>query len=502
MKSTFQKTVLLFLVIISSLSYSQSIHFSSPTNGQIITNENYGSTETQVYVSLLYGYTTSGTGWCCAFVKLFTDQGNYNSQNPNVIPTYFYRQPGTYNWRIELWEYNVIGESFKRAEQTITFYVKHTLHIQNNFSEGTINVDGNNSSSGTSVYKFTGANLTVGAIDQSYADYNRIWNTGSTNPSNWLRKSRTGSQLQISGATARNYNYSVVSNDNGATITADMKKVCNVTFQTGGVGIGNNNGTISIVNGPSGTSPVTGTVVENNNITANFPNDFWCNNIHYLRNGAASVTLTPNSHTVSTKQYTGYPEWPAGTPRNLVSSHVPGQRITLSWTAHPNQNVTKYEIWKKELPGLTPVKVTEVTGTSWTDNYVYNPSGNIIYYDVRAYYSAEGTTSPESWISTLAGYSWKSAVLESEKISDYSLSNYPNPFNPTTRIEYQLSQAGFVTLKVYNALGKEIAILVNERMEEGKYQVEFNGSDQPSGIYFCQYTVNDYVQTMKMLMVK
>ena len=64
--------------------------------------------------------------------------------------------------------------------------------------------------------------------------------------------------------------------------------------------------------------------------------------------------------------------------------------------------------------------------------------------------------------------------------------NYPNPFNPTTTIKYQIPELSFVTLKVYDVLGNEIATLVNEEKPVGNYEVEFNASELSSGIYFYQ----------------
>ncbi len=64
--------------------------------------------------------------------------------------------------------------------------------------------------------------------------------------------------------------------------------------------------------------------------------------------------------------------------------------------------------------------------------------------------------------------------------------NYPNPFNPSTIINYQIPQQEFVTIKVYDILGNEIAILVNEEKPAGSYEVEFNASSLPSGVYFYQ----------------
>jgi parallel beta-helix repeat protein len=80
--------------------------------------------------------------------------------------------------------------------------------------------------------------------------------------------------------------------------------------------------------------------------------------------------------------------------------------------------------------------------------------------------------------------------------------NYPNPFNPTTKIEFQLSNSGFVSLKVYNVLGNEIKTLINEEMSVGKYDVEFNGESLSSGIYFYKITVGNFVDVKKMTLLK
>ncbi|MCL5027846.1 MAG: M4 family metallopeptidase [Bacteroidetes bacterium] len=80
--------------------------------------------------------------------------------------------------------------------------------------------------------------------------------------------------------------------------------------------------------------------------------------------------------------------------------------------------------------------------------------------------------------------------------------NYPNPFNPTTAINYQLSSFSFVSLKVYNILGKKIAVLVNKEQAAGDYRIMFDGNNLPSGIYFYQLRVGSTVQTKKMVLMK
>jgi hypothetical protein len=90
-----------------------------------------------------------------------------------------------------------------------------------------------------------------------------------------------------------------------------------------------------------------------------------------------------------------------------------------------------------------------------------------------------------------------------EIVKNYALfQNYPNPFNPTTTINYQLPQTGNVTLKIYDILGREVATLVNEQKNQGRYSVNFDASSLASGVYIYRIKVNDYVCSKKMLMIK
>lgn len=84
----------------------------------------------------------------------------------------------------------------------------------------------------------------------------------------------------------------------------------------------------------------------------------------------------------------------------------------------------------------------------------------------------------------------------------YLRQNYPNPFNPETRINYEVRLAGLITLKVYDALGNEIATLVNEKKTPGIYTADFFGSSLPSGVYYYKISLADYSDTRKMVLVK
>lgn len=88
-------------------------------------------------------------------------------------------------------------------------------------------------------------------------------------------------------------------------------------------------------------------------------------------------------------------------------------------------------------------------------------------------------------------------------VFDYNLAqNYPNPFNPNTTINYQLPTTCLVTLKIYDVLGKEVAVLVNEEKQVGSYKINFSGSDLASGIYFYTLRANNFVQNRKMVLLK
>ena len=80
--------------------------------------------------------------------------------------------------------------------------------------------------------------------------------------------------------------------------------------------------------------------------------------------------------------------------------------------------------------------------------------------------------------------------------------NYPNPFNPSTKISFKIPQTSIVQIKVYDVLGNEISSLINEEKPAGQYELTFDGTDLPSGVYFYQLKVGDFVLTKKMLLLK
>jgi len=97
--------------------------------------------------------------------------------------------------------------------------------------------------------------------------------------------------------------------------------------------------------------------------------------------------------------------------------------------------------------------------------------------------------------------------VEEEQIADlptayYLSNNFPNPFNPSTKIKYSVPQTSTVQMKVFDVLGKEIETLVNEEKPVGTYELNWNAANLPSGVYFYRLKAENFVQTRKMILLK
>jgi hypothetical protein len=94
-------------------------------------------------------------------------------------------------------------------------------------------------------------------------------------------------------------------------------------------------------------------------------------------------------------------------------------------------------------------------------------------------------------------------IKEKELLNSFSLlQNYPNPFNPSTRIKYSIEKSQYVSLTVYDVLGNEVEILVNKEIQAGNYEVEWNASQNPCGIYFYHLKADGKTLVKKMCLIK
>ena len=141
------------------------------------------------------------------------------------------------------------------------------------------------------------------------------------------------------------------------------------------------------------------------------------------------------------------------------------------------------------------------TGTSYIEQSM-PPAGVTYYYGVTAVDRLQN----ESALSNLMGFNAAGPVAVDESAGlpkEFVLQqNYPNPFNPSTAISYQLSAISFVTLKVFDVLGREVATLVDGVRNAGIHTVQWNASYMPSGVYFYRIVAGNQIQSKTMQLVK
>jgi hypothetical protein len=129
-----------------------------------------------------------------------------------------------------------------------------------------------------------------------------------------------------------------------------------------------------------------------------------------------------------------------------------------------------------------------------SDFYIFLLGNDSLRY---ARWNAGSTFYPFTWTD------YTSVENNDESIQTFQLfQNYPNPFNPGTTISYQLPVSSYVTIKVFDLLGREIKTLVNEEKPSGTYKIDFDAKSLASGIYYYRITVGDYSQTKKMIYLK
>jgi dipeptidyl aminopeptidase/acylaminoacyl peptidase len=190
-----------------------------------------------------------------------------------------------------------------------------------------------------------------------------------------------------------------------------------------------------------------------------------------------------------------------------------------NWIVFQSDRDSDTEIYKMEKDGTEQTRLTNSPGLD--ANADWSPdSSKIAFVSARdgnfeIYIMETDGDNQTRLTSNLAVHNiqpdWKPDVSTGIEIRDAKdevlkgfrlFQNYPNPFNPTTTISYSIPQRSFVSLKVYDVLGNEVAELANEENLAGIYEVEFEASGIASGIYYYQFISNGFVQTSKMILLK
>jgi hypothetical protein len=141
-----------------------------------------------------------------------------------------------------------------------------------------------------------------------------------------------------------------------------------------------------------------------------------------------------------------------------------------------------------------------LTGANFTYSQLTDP-----FFTATTFVGAFGTTNWAAGWSQFNPINYNVGInqISSEVPFNYTLNqNYPNPFNPSTKINFALPKSSFVSLKVFDVTGREVANLVNEKLNVGTYAYEFNAGSLTSGIYFYRINADGFTETKKMMLIK
>lgn len=194
-------------------------------------------------------------------------------------------------------------------------------------------------------------------------------------------------------------------------------------------------------------------------------------------------------------------------PQNVTMTAISGNHPIVSWSSV--SGASGYNIYRANstFGRYSYSFAATTTSTSWTDNSytVQNPrfAPSTNYYRVTALASGlESITSAEVNCGTTYGNSANHGPEPAQTI-EYTLEpNYPNPFNPTTSISYSVKEKGLVTLKIFDVLGREVSVLVNEIKAPGNYRINFNASNLSSGVYIYLLNAGSFSASKKMILTK
>ncbi|MBL7030883.1 MAG: gliding motility-associated C-terminal domain-containing protein [Candidatus Marinimicrobia bacterium] len=399
------------------------------------------------------------------------------------------------------------------------------LKVENNFGGGEVEVNGQSKTSGTILGPFhwmKGIHLTASWHGKPFGGSNQYFvNWQKTDP--YSNDKDLNSSIYIT-LTDADFAQAV-------TYTANYIKGHEVYVENQFNDIGNK-GYLTI-DGIDRILPFTSIVVEDgDSIQVSAPlNPQTYNHIDYefthWSTGSEfhTITVTPTENMTITAHYEGKPKPMINYNFNLILN--PGQKVKMSWNDHPNQNVTRYHIWRqiKYKNGWprdsTLVSIVNRGTTNWTDpTYIVTSSYivDLLEYDVRALYSSENTLAKDDWFVCFG----KSGFLPKESIdqwddlipNEYILTqNFPNPFNPITRIGYALPEVSSVSLVIYDLRGNKVFDRYHEREDVGYKHITWNGKDQkgnpvPAGVYIYKLTAKSnernqvFTQSRKMVILK
>lgn len=204
-------------------------------------------------------------------------------------------------------------------------------------------------------------------------------------------------------------------------------------------------------------------------------------------------------------------------PQDLTASPVPGPgyeyfKAYLTWTANSEPDLSGYEIFREINKNGAEYEnwkyIDFINSTSYTDETMPFLIGGVydIYYKIRARDTDDNTSTFSNTDSiehvTIIPKRATTQNNESVPLTHELKSNYPNPFNASTTISFNIPDDNMVELLVYDVQGREVAKLVNERLLKGTYSVKFYGDNLSSGLYFYKLSTSEFSDIKRMLLIK
>jgi hypothetical protein len=183
----------------------------------------------------------------------------------------------------------------------------------------------------------------------------------------------------------------------------------------------------------------------------------------------------------------------------LIDSTVTKPLVIYN-TTNENLLINSFDISLSEFSAIVSLPVTIPVSDSLIIFINFQPGAVEWYTGKLTLFTNKGM-----YIQVLSGNGVLTSVSNDQKpiaVEYFLKQNYPNPFNPATTIKYQIPETGFITLKVYDVLGNEVATFVNEEKPAGSYEIEFYGKYLPSGVYFYRMIAGNFIETMKMILLK
>ncbi len=207
---------------------------------------------------------------------------------------------------------------------------------------------------------------------------------------------------------------------------------------------------------------------------------------------------------------------PVSPPANVIKTNLGGGQVKLTWNNNHESDISGYHIYYGDFNGYSFTNVVDagnvtnytLSGVSFTGTIgvtAYDRTYNPLNENDSTIVNENMTNGNESWYSFAVDTSALNGIVQTGNTGpkDYKLfQNYPNPFNPTTKIEFRIPNFGFVSIKIFDILGREVTTLVNEVKKPGTYEVKFDASNLSSGIYFYRMQAGDFAQTHKMIFLK